>query len=117
MEATIRIDTLRLFAHHGVSEQERRVGNHFTVSAELRYDATEACHSDEICSAVNYGEVIDTIRSEMRIPSRLLEHVAARICSAVRERFPAIKSGSVTVTKICPPCGADIAGVSVTLPI
>ena len=115
MEATIHIDTLRLFAHHGVSEQERRTGNHFTVSAELRYDATEACRSDEICSAVNYGEVIDTIRSEMRIPSQLLEHVAARICSAVR--FPAIKSGSVTVTKVCPPCGADLAGVSVTLPI
>ena len=110
MEATIHIDTLRLFAHHGVSEQERRTGNHFTVSAELRYDATEACRSDEICSAVNYGEVIDTIRSEMRIPSQLLEHVAARIC-------PAIKSGSVTVTKVCPPCGADLAGVSVTLPI
>lgn len=117
MEATIRIDTLRLFAHHGVSEQERRVGNHFTVSAELRYDATEACRSDDISSALNYGEVIDTIRAEMKIPSRLLEHAAGRICYALRMRFPAIKSGSVKVTKMCPPCGADLAGVSVTLPI
>ncbi len=51
----------------------------------------------------------------MAIPSRLLEHVAARIAKALSHAFPAIESGQITVTKTNPPCGVEVKGVSVTI--
>lgn len=115
MTTTIAIDRLKLFARHGVGEQERRAGNRFEVSATLRYDASNACETDNIEAAINYADVIETITTEMVTPSKLLEHVAARIAKAICNRFPENKGGSVTVTKLCPPCGVELAGVSITL--
>lgn len=115
MTGTITIDRLRLFAGHGVSEQERRTGNRFEVTVTLRYDANAACTTDEIEEAINYADVIEVIKAEMARPSRLLEHVAARIAKALCKRFRPLEGGSVTVTKLCPPCGVELAGVSFTL--
>lgn len=115
MTGTITIDRLRLFARHGVSEQERRTGNRFEVTVTLRYDANAACTTDEIEEAINYADVIEIVKSEMARPSRLLEHVAARIAAALSNRFSPLEGGSVTVTKLCPPCGVELAGISFTL--
>lgn len=115
MTTTITVDRLRLFARHGVSEQERRTGNRFEVTVTLRYDAYMACETDEIEEAINYAHVIEVIKAEMATPSRLLEHVAARIAKTLCERFRPLEGGSVTVTKLCPPCGVELAGVSFTL--
>ncbi len=115
MTGTIEINRLTLLARHGVGEQERKVGNTFEVSASLTCDMTDACNDDNLNGTVNYAEAIDIIRQQMAIPSRLLEHVAARIAKALSHAFPAIESGQITVTKTTPPCGVEVKGVSVTI--
>ena len=37
MSVVITVDRLRLFARHGVMEQERRVGNEFEVTLRITY--------------------------------------------------------------------------------
>ncbi len=115
MTTTLTVDRLRLFARHGVSDQERRAGNRFEVTVKLRYDAYMACETDDIEETINYADVIEVIKTEMARPSRLLEHVAARIAKTLCDRFRPLEGGSVTVTKLCPPCGVELAGVSFTL--
>ncbi len=115
MTATIEIDGLRLYAHHGVMEQERELGNLFEVSASLRYPALVATVSDEVNHTLNYADVINVIRSEMSQPSLLLENAAGRIVKSLRHRFPLIEGGKLSLRKLTPPCGAELNWVGVTL--
>ncbi len=115
MDAVIEINGLRLYAHHGVMPQENTVGNRFEVTAHLTYPVDDAIVNDDIASTLNYAEAIEVIKAEMSKPSRLLEHVAWRIAKALGERFGMIKSGSVQVKKLNPPCGSELDSTAVTL--
>lgn len=42
MKTYIDIERMQIRAHHGVLEQEKRVGNLFEVSVRLFYDFSEA---------------------------------------------------------------------------
>lgn len=114
---TITIDRLRLRACHGVSEQERAVGNDYEVSVSLDCPAAVmATGSDELTDTLNYAEIVETVCQEMNRPSLLLEHVAGRIRDSLCKRFPTVAAGNVTVTKLLPPiAGVQLAGASVTL--
>ena len=111
----ITIKDLRVYARHGVGAQEFLVGNEFSVDLRLAYDASAAMLSDDVADALNYAEVAVVVKSTMDIPSKLLEHVAARIQTALIARFPAIESGEITVTKITPPIPGTIGSVAFTL--
>lgn len=99
----IEIDGLRVFARHGVLEQERTVGNEFEVSALLEVAASRAVATDLLESTVNYAEVCAVIKEVMATPSALLEHLCGRLRDALSERFPAIEGGMVRVAKLNPP--------------
>lgn len=113
---TIEIDRLRVHARHGVMAQERTVGNEFEVSLSLEYPAAGAVDTDDLDQTLNYAEVCAVVKEVMAIPSQLLEHVCGRIRAALLDRFPLIRSGSITVAKPAPPIpNAQLRRVSVTL--
>lgn len=114
MNGTITISRLRLHARHGVLEQETRVGNEFEVTLSVTVPMTSALTDDELEGTVNYADLVDVIRHEMATPSKLIEHVAWRISRAVTKACPTVVGGSVTVTKLCPPLGVQVEGVSCT---
>lgn len=113
--AFITVKDLRVYARHGVGAQELIVGNEFAVDLRLTYDATAAMASDDVADALNYAEVVETVKFVMATPSKLLEHVAARLRDALLERFPIIKSGEITISKITPPIPATLGSVAFTL--
>lgn len=116
MKMTIEIDALRLYAFHGVMEQERRVGNFFEVSVGVTYPLNDfGAVSDEIDHTVNYAALADIIKKEMEVPSNLLEHVAARIRTAIISHYPTVTSGYVKVAKSTPPIGSQLRCASATL--
>lgn len=111
----IRINRIKLRGYHGVFPQERAVGQDFEVS--LRLDIKGYDGSDRLATTVNYAEVIDVVKEQMAIPSGLIEHVCQRIVLALREQFPAISGGEVTIIKLRPPVEAELESVSVTLKV
>ena len=115
MIGTIEIDSLRLHAHHGVAEQERIVGNIFEVSVSLDYPVDIAAETDNIQHTLNYAAVIQLIKKEMATPSSLLENAAARIVRALMKEYPLISGGKIKLTKVSPPCGVEVKGVSIIL--
>lgn len=104
---------LRFHAYHGVLEQERAVGNDYTVDVRIAYPIDRAMDSDDVKDTINYAEVFGIIREEMNIPSQLLEHVLGRIGERLFREFPAIESVDLTLTKLNPPMGADCGGAGV----
>ncbi len=71
--------------------------------------------SDDVTDTLSYADLCDLVKSEMAVPSNLLEHVAGRIARAVIDRWPQVDSVSLSITKLNPPMGADCNGAGVEL--
>lgn len=115
MTTKIVLKAMRFYAYHGVAEQERQVGNTFLVDLTLTAPLQRAVASDRLEDTINYAEVYETVREEMQIPSRLLEHVAGRILDALHHRFPTLQAAEITLSKLNPPFGGDLLSASVVL--
>lgn len=111
----IELRDIHLYAYHGVLPQEAVVGAWYTVNLSATVDNSESILTDDIASTVNYAEIYDVVCSEMKINSRLLEHVAGRILSALFDRFPTISAIEIAVTKDTPPLGGDGLGSCVRI--
>ena len=102
---------LRFYARHGVLEQERTVGNAYTVNLTLRLsDAGTAVFDDRLDGTISYAEVYALVREEMHTPSSLLEHVAGRILRRLFETFDLLEHAVVEACKDNPPMSAHTAG-------
>ena len=106
---------MEFFARHGCLESERIEGNTFMVDVRFQYDVTSAAATDDLSAAVDYAAVYDIVAAEMAVPSNLLEHVAARIAGAVRQKFPQMLWLSVSVAKKNPPVNGPAAWSKVTV--
>ena len=117
MKSFILLNELHFHAFHGVGTQEQLVGNDFVVSLKLCTDLSRAILSDEVNDTVSYADVFQSVKEEMEIPSRLLEHVAGRIIQRLFDDYPTVDEITLTLLKRNPPMNADIAsaGVEVTV--
>lgn len=113
----ITLRRLRFHAYHGVLEQERIVGNDYEVTVRMDGDFLKAVETDEVTDTVNYAEVYNVIKTEMAVPSKLLEHVAGRIGRSLLYKFPMLQAVHVEVVKQNPPMGADCDGAEVSINI
>lgn len=111
----ILLNSIRLYAYHGVMEQERRVGGWYEVSLRVDYPFAKALDTDDVADTLNYASVLEVVKEEMAIPSNLIEHVAGRIGKSLFEKFPLISEISIHLTKENPPMGSDTKGASVLL--
>ena len=113
MQNKIIIQGLRIYAYHGVMEQERKVGAYFTIDLEVETDFTSALQSDELSGTISYADLFETLKREMSLPSSLLEHVAGRIAKAILADYPTAQSVRIRLLKENPPRGADCQGAGV----
>ncbi len=77
MTTKIELRRMTFYAYHGVAPQETRVGNTFIVDLILTAPLENAVWSDDLSDTINYATVYETVKAEMAIPSRLLEHGGA----------------------------------------
>ena len=111
----ILLPRVRFYAHHGVEPQEQLTDAYFHVGIEAGTDFNEAMQTDRLEGTVSYADLYESIKTEMDIPSKLLEHVAGRILQRLFDDFPSISRIRLTLTKENPPMGADCreAGVEI----
>lgn len=115
MVSKIELKTMAFYAFHGVSEQERTVGNNFVVNLLLTAPLIKAVETDKLNDTINYASVYEIVKAEMAVPSKLLEHAAGRILQALKRRFPEIREIEVRLSKLNPPFGGDVESASVIL--
>ncbi len=82
----IALEGLRLFARHGYYEEERLLGREFILDIYVGTDLGDPGLTDLLKDTIDYEKIIAICQEEMKIPSKLLEHVAYRI----RERILAL---------------------------
>ena len=80
----IIIKGLRVFARHGVNEEETIFGQHFVLDIEAQADLTRAGLTDELDDTVSYAQIIKTARRVMTEQNdKLLERAARRVADAL----------------------------------
>jgi len=81
---TIRLEGMTGFAHHGVEDEERRLGQRFVADVELDLVSSAATTSDALEDTVDYAALAATVREELEgEPVDLLERLAARIADHI----------------------------------
>ena len=86
--ATIRLEGLSVFGHHGARPYEKEAGQRLEVDLELEPSDDRAERSDRLADAVDYDRLYQTVREVVEGKSfHLLESLAAATAEAVLERF------------------------------
>ena len=111
----IELESMRFWAYHGCLESERKKGNLFLVDFIGEIDLRKAAESDLLQDTVNYGEIYQCVKTEMEIPSDLLENVAGRIIKSIAGRFPQFRRFTIKISKQMPPVGGPVQWSKVTL--
>jgi dihydroneopterin aldolase len=90
---TVELASLELFAYHGVRTEEREHGQRFLVDVWLDVADATSGSTDLIEDAVDYREVVATVReiSEARA-YHLLEAFATALVDTLLVRFPLEKA-------------------------
>jgi dihydroneopterin aldolase len=97
----ISINDLRLRGFHGVYEEERAVGNEFSIDATLEGDFSRAIGEDALENAVDIDLVATCIRDVNRQNQfNLIESFADAIARDLLRRFPNVSRTIVKVTKL-----------------
>ena len=113
MTSKIIFDNLKIYAYHGVLPEETIIGTYFILNVEIHADVWKATETDDLNDTINYAEINAIIHKEMKIPSKLMEHVAGRIMVKIKNTFPQITFIAVKMTKKSPPMEGEMDGVSV----
>ena len=88
----IGIRDLKIYAYHGVFEEEQRDGQTFYVSADLYLDTWEAEQNDDLDASVHYGIVSEKIQEYMTcVKHQLIERAAADVCEKLLGDFPKLQ--------------------------
>ena len=97
--ATIKLEGLSVFGHHGARPYEKEAGQRLEVDLELVPVDDRAEASDRLADAVEYDKLYRTVREVVEGQSfHLLEALAALVASTILERF-AIRRVRVRIAK------------------
>jgi dihydroneopterin aldolase len=111
----ISVNGINCYAFHGCMEEEQLIGNNYVVDVEITTDFNEAAATDDLSKTVDYVRIYEIVKQQMEIRSKLIEHVAGRICDQLLKNISRIENISVKVTKLNPPIKGDVQEVSVEI--
>ncbi|WP_126652265.1 dihydroneopterin aldolase [Chryseobacterium aureum] len=111
----IYLEEVKIYAYHGVLPEENIIGTYYILNAELHTDLWKAATSDNLHDTISYADINDILHGEMKIQSKLLEHVAGRIITKIHDRFPQVDYIKLKITKTAPPMQGEMKGASIEL--
>jgi len=97
---TICIHDLQFISFHGCFEEEKILGNKFTVNLEAETNDNKV---EYINDTVNYVDLFKIIKKYMDIPTKLLETVMQHIVLEIFTDYPSIDRIVLSITKNHPP--------------
>ena len=101
----IHLEGLEFFAYHGYYDEEQKVGNKYSVDIKIEADLYHARDSDKLKDTINYEDLYRLTKEEMKISSRLLEHIGQRVIARIHLEYPNINKCEVAISKYNPPVG------------
>ncbi len=113
--STIRLKNIKIYAFHGCLVEEEKIGSDYLVNLSVKVDLEKAAKTDKLSDTVDYVHLQKIVKTEMNVRSKLLENVGQRIINEIFCQILRVNSVKVTVAKVNPPIGGDVAEVSITM--
>ncbi|ARV09727.1 dihydroneopterin aldolase [Winogradskyella sp. PC-19] len=111
----IKVENIRIFAHHGCLAEETKIGSDYRVDLEVKVNLKKSAESDELKDTVDYVFLNKVVREEMAMPSKLLETVAQRVLNRIFSEDKMVSKATICVSKINPPIGGDVEMVTIKM--
>lgn len=112
----IRIENLRIYAHHGVYAEENEKGQNFYINAVLETDIRKAGVMDDLELSTNYGEVCLFFQRFLTEHTyKLIETAAEKAAEAVLLEFPLVRCITLEIRKPEAPIPLPFESVSVRI--
>lgn len=111
----IKVENIRMFAHHGCLKEETAIGSDFRVDLKIKANLQTSANSDKLSDTIDYVLLNRIIQEEMQVPSYLLETVAKRILDRIFMEDQLIDKATVWVSKLNPPIGGDVQQVTIKM--
>lgn len=115
MTSEIIINDMEFFAYHGFYPEEQKIGCKYSVDLILSLPLDTPGNSDNLNHTINYEEVYLIIKHEMEINSKLIEHVAKRIITALHDKYTILEHIDLHLYKYNPPLGGQVGRVGIHL--
>ncbi len=111
----IQVNNIKLYANHGCLEEEAKIGSWYRVDVEVKASLKKSARTDDLTDTVDYVHLNHIVKEEMQIRSKLLEEVAQRILNRFFKEIRLIQKAKISVAKINPPIGGNVAEVAIIL--
>ncbi|WP_439153389.1 dihydroneopterin aldolase [Winogradskyella sp.] len=111
----IKVENIRVFAHHGCLKEETLIGSDYRVDLQVKANLKSSAISDKLEDTVDYVFLNKVVREEMAQPSKLLETVAKRILNRIFKEDKLVNKATVSVSKVNPPIGGDVELVTIKM--
>ncbi|WP_026754359.1 dihydroneopterin aldolase [Sediminibacter sp. Hel_I_10] len=112
---TIKVENIRVFAHHGCLKEETKIGSDYRVDLKVKANLQTSAQSDQLSDTVDYVLLNRIVKEEMQQPSYLLETVAKRILNRIFIDDQMVHKATVSVSKLNPPIGGDVESVMIKM--
>ena len=70
----IKVENIRVFAHHGCLKEETKIGSDYRVDLKVKANLQTSAKSDILKDTVDYVFLNRIVREEMHKPSHLLRN-------------------------------------------
>ena len=106
---TVRLINAVFYAHHGVTQEEHRLGGRYEVDVTMHLDLEDAAETDKLHNTVDYEGVYRMV-NELVTGNKfyLIEKLAVLISRGVMEQYKLVRAVEVTVRKHNPPVGGTL---------
>lgn len=116
MSDRIFIRGVQVHAHHGVFEEEKKLGQRFIFDVDYWVEAKPYARADDYTEAVSYNDVYETVIEVAKGPRvNLIEALAERIAQTLLARFAPINVVRVEVHKPAAPIAGVFSDVGVEI--
>ncbi len=102
----VRLKNAVFYAHHGVMQEEHRIGGRYEVDVNMKLDFRAAAENDDLSKTVDYERVYSEIRKIITENNYfLIERLAFLLAERILEAENILFEVEVVVRKANPPVG------------
>jgi len=110
------IKDLEVYAHHGVFQEEKTLGQRFLISLELFLSLREAGTTDDITKTVHYGELCHLVEKEFTKESYdLIEKATEELAEVILLNYDLVQRVKVKIKKPWAPIGKPLKYAAVEI--
>jgi 7,8-dihydroneopterin aldolase/epimerase/oxygenase len=101
-------------AHHGIYEEEEKIGANYELNLDVKFDEEDS-KFEQIEDTISYEELFTIVKKKMMVPTPLLEKVCEGIIRKIRHEFAGVKEIAVSIYKLEAPIENFQGKVGVTM--